>query len=57
MFLLNVSQSVKRRAMDWTARIRFPVVKDFSVLHSVQTGSVAHPVSYPVGTKRKTAGV
>jgi hypothetical protein len=29
-----------------TARLRFPAWKDFSVLHSVQSGSGAHPASY-----------
>jgi hypothetical protein len=30
---------------------RFPAgVRDFSLLHSVQTGSGAHPASHPVGT-------
>jgi hypothetical protein len=27
-----------------------PAVQDFSLLHSVQTGSGAHPASYPMGT-------
>jgi hypothetical protein len=33
-----------------TARVRFPAVQDFSLLHNVQTGSGAHPASYPRGT-------
>jgi hypothetical protein len=33
------------------ARVRFPTgERDFSLLHSVHTGSGAHPVSYIVGT-------
>jgi hypothetical protein len=32
------------------ARVRFPAVKDFSLLHSIQTDSGAHPASYPMGT-------
>jgi hypothetical protein len=35
----------------WTVGFRFPAgARDFSLLHSVQTESVAHPASYPVGT-------
>jgi hypothetical protein len=30
----------------WTARVRFPAVHDFSLLHNVQTDSRAHPVLY-----------
>jgi hypothetical protein len=33
-----------------TARIRFPTVHDFSLLHSVQTGPGVHPAFYPMGT-------
>jgi hypothetical protein len=29
---------------------RFPAVQDFSLFHSVQTGSGAHPASYPMDT-------
>jgi hypothetical protein len=33
------------------AKVRFPIgVRDFSLLHSVQTGSGAHPAFYPMGT-------
>jgi hypothetical protein len=33
------------------ARVRFLAgVKDLSLFHSVQTGSGAHPASYPMGT-------
>jgi hypothetical protein len=32
-----------------TAGVRFPAgARDFSLLHSVQNGSGAHPASYPV---------
>jgi hypothetical protein len=32
-------------------RVRFPAgVTDFSLLHSVQTGSEAHPASYTIDT-------
>jgi hypothetical protein len=30
--------------------IVFSAVKDFSLIHSIQTGSGTHPASYPVGT-------
>jgi hypothetical protein len=30
--------------------VRVPVGQEFSVLHVVQTGSGAHPASYPMGT-------
>jgi hypothetical protein len=34
-----------------TTGFRFPArARDFSLFHSVQTGSVAHPASYPMGT-------
>jgi hypothetical protein len=38
-------------ATGWTAGVRFPAgVRDISLRHSVQTGSGAHPASYPMGT-------
>jgi hypothetical protein len=38
-------------AVCWTTKVRYPIgVRDFSILHSVQTGSEAHPASYPMGT-------
>jgi hypothetical protein len=37
--------------MDWTTEVRFPTeAEDFSSSLCVQTGSGAHPVSYPMGT-------
>jgi hypothetical protein len=30
-------------------RVRYPAVEEFTLLHSVQTESGAHPTSYPVG--------
>jgi hypothetical protein len=34
----------------WTDGIKFPTeAREFSLLHSVQTGSGAHPASYPMG--------
>jgi hypothetical protein len=48
-FYLNragIAQLVWRRATGWMAGVRFPVGgRDFSLLHSVQTGSGAHPAS------------
>jgi hypothetical protein len=38
-------------ATEWTARVRFPAVHDFSLLHSVQTDSRAHPTFCTVGTE------
>jgi hypothetical protein len=32
-------------------------VKEFSLVHSVKTGSVAHPVSYPMGIRGSFPGV
>jgi hypothetical protein len=38
--------------MGWTPGVRFPVgVRDFSLNHSVQADSGAHPASYPKGTR------
>jgi hypothetical protein len=37
---------------NWTAGVRLPAgSRDFFLLHSVQTGSGAHPASYPMGTR------
>jgi hypothetical protein len=45
------AQSVQLWATAWTAGVRFPAgTRDFSVLHSVQTGSGAHQTSNPMGT-------
>jgi hypothetical protein len=38
------------------ARVRFPAVQDFSLLHSVQIGSGAHPASHPMSTGGSFAG-
>jgi hypothetical protein len=43
--------------MGWTAGLRFPAGQIFSLLHSVQTGSGAHPESYPMGTGALSPGV
>jgi hypothetical protein len=47
---VGIAQSVQRQAMGWTAWVRFPAVQDFSLLHSIQTGTWAHPASCPMGT-------
>jgi hypothetical protein len=40
------------------AKVRFPAgARDFSLLHSMQTGSGVHPASYPVGTEGSFPGV
>jgi hypothetical protein len=46
-----IAQSIQRWATGCTAGVRFPTwARHFSLLHSVQTGSGAHPASYPMGT-------
>jgi hypothetical protein len=35
---------------DWAIEVRSPTVSDFSSSPCVQTGSGAHPASYPMGT-------
>jgi hypothetical protein len=46
---IGIAQSVQRRAMGWTAGVRFPAEAINYLLHSVQTGSEAHPASYTMG--------
>jgi hypothetical protein len=47
----RVAQSVQWLATDWTDGVRFPIEpEDFSSTLCVQTGSVARPASYTVGT-------
>jgi hypothetical protein len=42
---------------DRGSRVRFPVgARNFSLYHRVQNGSVAHPASYPVGTRGSFPG-
>jgi hypothetical protein len=53
--IVGIAQSVQRRATGWTTRVRFLVVKVFPFLHSVQTGSGAHPSSYSMGTGVKAS--
>jgi hypothetical protein len=47
----EVAQSVQRLTTDWMTAGRSPTeAEDFSCGPWVQTGSEAHPVSYPMGT-------
>jgi hypothetical protein len=42
---------------DRSSRVRFPAgAGNFSLYHSAQNGSGAHPASYPVGTRDSFAG-
>jgi hypothetical protein len=44
--------------MGWTTGVRLPAgEKDFSLFHSVQTGSRDHPASYPMGIRGSFPGV
>jgi hypothetical protein len=55
LFVHNVGEVCIARGYALNGRgigVRFPAgVIDFSLIHIVQTGSGAHPPSYPVGTK------
>jgi hypothetical protein len=37
--------------MGWKDQVRFLAVKDFSLLHSIQTNSGVHSASDPMGTE------
>jgi hypothetical protein len=46
-----VAQAVLCQTMDWTIGVRsLTGADDFSSSSCIQTGSGAHPVSYPMGT-------
>jgi hypothetical protein len=50
--MLSIAQNMSRDgsvgiSTGWTARVRFLTVQDFYFLHRIQTGSGAHPASYP----------
>jgi hypothetical protein len=47
-FLIRYSPLIPRVA-GWTARVRFPAVQHFSLLHSDLASSGAQPASYPMG--------
>jgi hypothetical protein len=44
----GIAQTVYWRVTGWAAWVR---LQDFSILHGIQTGSGAHPTSYPMGTR------
>jgi hypothetical protein len=47
----TVAQAVQCLTTGWTTGVRSPTeAKDFSSSPCVQTGSGAHPASYPMGT-------
>jgi hypothetical protein len=53
----GIPQSKYVRATSWTAGVRFSAREsDFSLLHSIQTGSGARPASYTMGTKSLSSG-
>jgi hypothetical protein len=52
IYLFILAQSVYRLATDWSTKgseFESRWGQEFSLLHVVQTGSGAHPVSYPMG--------
>jgi hypothetical protein len=54
MLEAGAAQSVQCVTTDWTTGVRSPTgTEDFSSSPCVQTGSGAHPASYPVGTGGK----
>jgi hypothetical protein len=50
-FGVGIAQSAQRWGTGCRARVRFPARKNFYFLHCTQTGSRAHPASYPIGTE------
>jgi hypothetical protein len=48
---VGVAQSVQQWGTGRMAWARFPAGQDFSLLHTVQTESRAHPASYPMGSR------
>jgi hypothetical protein len=52
LYLCYLTFVILGRARGWTAGVRFATgARDFSVLHSVQTGSGARPTSHPMGAE------
>jgi hypothetical protein len=47
---VGIAQSVQRRAISSTARVRFSAWQDLYFLHTIHTGSEAHSASYTMGT-------
>jgi hypothetical protein len=51
------AQSVKHQAAGWMVWVQFLArARDFSLLHSVQTGSGAHPASYQMDSRASFSG-
>jgi hypothetical protein len=51
-----VAKLVQYLTMGWTIGVRSPArAKDFPFSPCIQTGSGAHPASYPMGTERGKA--
>jgi hypothetical protein len=56
--LLIISMALGYGLEDGGSRVRFPAgAGNFSLHHRVQTGSGAHPASYPMGTRALSLGV
>jgi hypothetical protein len=56
----GIAQSAQRLATDWTtegSEFESRLGQEFSLLHVFQTGSVAHPASYPMDTGGSFLGV
>jgi hypothetical protein len=54
---VGIARLAQRRATGWAAGVRFPAeTTNIYLLHCVQTGSGAHPVSYPMGTGGSFSG-
>jgi hypothetical protein len=53
----GIAQSVHRLSIGWMAGVRFPAgARDISILHSLHTGSGAHP-AYPLRTGALSPGI
>jgi hypothetical protein len=57
IIIISVSIGLDYRLDDRDSRVRFPArAGSFSLHHRVQTGSGAHPASYPMGTRGSFPG-
>jgi hypothetical protein len=57
MTLSQDSSVVQSWAVGWIIRVQvLEGARNFSLHHRVQTGSGAHPASYPMGTKASSLG-
>jgi hypothetical protein len=54
---VGIAQTVKRRATSWTAMVRKLTGTRSFFLNKFQSGSGAHPASYPLGIGAISAGV